>query len=140
MGLLGMLKSRNRQLLHFIMENPCEDASARVTKKMVKKATVSRNAAMELLSELFSLLPKGVVVVVLLDSMSCLSREAPKGDVFVDFLIQLMKDFPQLKIELLVTDCLPSSKVRHVCHLLGFLMTWTVGGWASTPCRWQNGT
>lgn len=118
-GLLDMLKSLNRQLLHFLHEeSPYGDAPALLTKKMVQKAMTSREVAKNLLEKLLCLLPEDGVVVILLDSISCLGRDASKGDVFVDFLMELMEEFPQLNIKLLITNCFRSSTIRRVCREL----------------------
>lgn len=117
-GVLDMLKSLSGQMLAFILDKH-PDADLPFTKgdKLWRKSSTSNQYAWELLKSLLLLLPDSSVVFILLNSISRVSGDKTKVDTLVQKIVDLATDHKNglgVVIKVLVTDALPTSRVRKM--------------------------
>ncbi|KAJ4419496.1 hypothetical protein N0V82_004941 [Gnomoniopsis sp. IMI 355080] len=117
-GMLGMLKSLNGQMLQFILDKqPGVDNSVPEGRKVWKKSATSIQYAWKLFRSLILGLPNNTVVFILLDSVSSISGDKTQVDDLVQKIMKMAANREEgsiVVIKVLVTDSLPSSRIREM--------------------------
>ncbi|KAK3368359.1 hypothetical protein B0H63DRAFT_534533 [Podospora didyma] len=114
----GMVKNLNGQLLEFIAKNrPTVDLSPLRSEEFFSKSRKSLKDGLEMLKALFSLLPEGDIIFVVLDSLSCLSGEEDDGDQVIKILGRIVERSKHVVIKVLVSSPRVNSRVEKIADM-----------------------
>ncbi|CVL03550.1 uncharacterized protein FMAN_15135 [Fusarium mangiferae] len=114
-GPMALLNSLNGQFVRFLAEKRASADMKFLGKgKLRRKSTVEPKYALQLFEECLQRLPEREIVVIIIDGFSRLTGNKDTGHRIIKKLCQMMTDYPDIIIKILITDALPTCPSKDL--------------------------